>query len=266
VLDAGFAASEDGGGIKYFGADPSKPTGSRPVRSMQRELAADGFLQGPVDGRYGPQTDLDVRRFQAANGLSVDGTAHPTTIARVNAHTRLGPQRRTSGRRPRQQTSGGGPQRRTSGRGPQRRTTYIRSCARAPAIRSDVASAALFSPTRTGEDSPRQTGRSTSVSLLAGLIIAIAVALGAAVLAVSGESAAVGASSSSVPFSHLNGTAILWMLILSGLRRKLARGGTESDDRRKERMSWSARPDSSARGRRPRALPGWVGVTADIAA
>lgn len=39
----------------------------------------------PVDGRFGPQTERAVRRFQRRAGLLVDGIAGPTTIAALDA-------------------------------------------------------------------------------------------------------------------------------------------------------------------------------------
>jgi peptidoglycan hydrolase-like protein with peptidoglycan-binding domain len=58
--------------------------GSAPVRALQRRLARAGDPPGPIDGRYGPLTERAVIRFQAANGLQVDGIAGPRTLARVS--------------------------------------------------------------------------------------------------------------------------------------------------------------------------------------
>ena len=69
-------------GTGYAGA------GSAQVRRLQRQLRRAGFNAGPIDGRYGPQTEAAVRRFQAAYGLQVDGIA--------GAHT-FGQLRRTTG-------------------------------------------------------------------------------------------------------------------------------------------------------------------------
>jgi peptidoglycan hydrolase-like protein with peptidoglycan-binding domain len=60
------------------------PGGSAPVRALQRRLARAGDPPGPIDGRYGPLTERAVIRFQAANGLQVDGIAGPRTLARVS--------------------------------------------------------------------------------------------------------------------------------------------------------------------------------------
>ncbi len=60
------------------------PRGSGAVRALQDHLARLGFAPGPLDGRYGPLTEGAVIRFQAANGLRVDGIAGPRTLARVS--------------------------------------------------------------------------------------------------------------------------------------------------------------------------------------
>jgi peptidoglycan hydrolase-like protein with peptidoglycan-binding domain len=57
--------------------------GSNGVRGLQRQLRADGYSPGPIDGRYGPQTTNAVRRFQAAHGLHVDGVAGPRTFRKL---------------------------------------------------------------------------------------------------------------------------------------------------------------------------------------
>jgi peptidoglycan hydrolase-like protein with peptidoglycan-binding domain/Flp pilus assembly protein TadD len=65
--------------------------GSNAVRGLQRQLRADGYSPGPIDGRYGPRTSNAVRRFQAAHGLRVDGVAGPRTFRElkiVSAPTR----------------------------------------------------------------------------------------------------------------------------------------------------------------------------------
>jgi peptidoglycan hydrolase-like protein with peptidoglycan-binding domain/tetratricopeptide (TPR) repeat protein len=63
------------------GSGYASPHGSGPVRTLQRRLAAAGYPPGPIDGRYGPLTEGAVIRFQAANGLWVDGIAGPRTLA-----------------------------------------------------------------------------------------------------------------------------------------------------------------------------------------
>ena len=43
------------------------------VRNIQAGLQRLGYDPGPADGRYGPQTEAAIRRFQQDNGLAVDG-------------------------------------------------------------------------------------------------------------------------------------------------------------------------------------------------
>jgi spore coat assembly protein SafA len=43
------------------------------VADLQRQLKAAGFSPGPIDGKFGPQTQAAVKKYQAAHGLVVDG-------------------------------------------------------------------------------------------------------------------------------------------------------------------------------------------------
>jgi peptidoglycan hydrolase-like protein with peptidoglycan-binding domain/Flp pilus assembly protein TadD len=56
------------------------PGSAGPVRVLQRRLTRAGYVPGPIDGHYGPRTERAVMRFQAANGLRVDGIAGPKTF------------------------------------------------------------------------------------------------------------------------------------------------------------------------------------------
>ncbi len=51
------------------------------VRLMQEGLINLGYLAGPSDGVYGDATVSAVRSFQRINGLTVDGTAGPSTLS-----------------------------------------------------------------------------------------------------------------------------------------------------------------------------------------
>ncbi|MBV9004013.1 MAG: peptidoglycan-binding protein [Solirubrobacterales bacterium] len=64
-------------GIGYAGTE------SGFVRSLQRRLASAGYTPGPIDGRYGPRTELAVSRFQASHGLQADGIAGPLTLGHL---------------------------------------------------------------------------------------------------------------------------------------------------------------------------------------
>ncbi len=71
--------------------------GSTRVRSVQRLLLRAGERPGPVDGRFGLLTRAAVERFQAREGLAVDGIVGRVTLARLErpgaaSATRLGPQ------------------------------------------------------------------------------------------------------------------------------------------------------------------------------
>jgi peptidoglycan hydrolase-like protein with peptidoglycan-binding domain len=72
--------------ILYPGTGYAGP-GSGFVRGLQRRLASAGYMPGPVDGRYGPRTELAVSRFQASHGLKADGIAGPLTVGRLGTGT-----------------------------------------------------------------------------------------------------------------------------------------------------------------------------------
>lgn len=50
------------------------------VKELQTRLNAAGFNCGKVDGILGPKTDLAIRKYQKAKGLTVDGKAGKKTI------------------------------------------------------------------------------------------------------------------------------------------------------------------------------------------
>nr|WP_272876598.1 spore cortex-lytic enzyme [Clostridium sp. Cult1] len=56
-------------------------TQGQDVKNVQWQLVKWKYLIGAVDGIYGPETYRAVRRFQAKNGLRVDGVVGPQTAA-----------------------------------------------------------------------------------------------------------------------------------------------------------------------------------------
>ena len=68
---------------KTTGALKKGSKGDR-VTELQKMLKTLGYLSGKVDGSFGGQTERDVKAFQKANGLAVDGSAGPKTMAKIN--------------------------------------------------------------------------------------------------------------------------------------------------------------------------------------
>jgi pyruvate ferredoxin oxidoreductase gamma subunit len=65
------------------GAGYAKPDGSTRVRGLQHRLRRAGEHLGPLDGRFGPRTQTAVERFQAGEGLAVDGIIGAATSGRL---------------------------------------------------------------------------------------------------------------------------------------------------------------------------------------
>ncbi len=65
----------------------SGPSGSAydegTVRNIQAGLQRLGYDPGPADGRFGPQTEAAIRRFQQDNGLAVDGQPTAATWQQI---------------------------------------------------------------------------------------------------------------------------------------------------------------------------------------
>lgn len=62
-----------------FSGSSSSSTSVSTVRAAQSRLKARGYHSGAVDGVMGPQTVQALRRYQAANGLSVTGRIDEAT-------------------------------------------------------------------------------------------------------------------------------------------------------------------------------------------
>lgn len=56
------------------------PYSSSTVRSVQQALNAKGFNAGPVDGQWGPDTEIALKQFQAAQGLPSTGVLDTRTM------------------------------------------------------------------------------------------------------------------------------------------------------------------------------------------
>jgi hypothetical protein len=54
------------------------------VRALQADLQALGFIfNSGIDGRFGAETEANVRLFQAGHGLTIDGKAGPKTLKAI---------------------------------------------------------------------------------------------------------------------------------------------------------------------------------------
>jgi len=60
------------------------------VLALQQALTQIGYDPGGADGKYGAGTTQAVKEFQAAQGLTQDGVAGPTTLQSINAQLAKG--------------------------------------------------------------------------------------------------------------------------------------------------------------------------------
>jgi len=54
------------------------------VRTSQQALRDHGYNPGPIDGIHGPRTTAAVRKYQQAEGLTVNGRFDDATMAKLN--------------------------------------------------------------------------------------------------------------------------------------------------------------------------------------
>lgn len=71
-------AQAQSGGLRR-GAGYATPGGSARVRALQRRLHGRGLSPGPADGRYGPITETAVAQFQRAAGIRASGALDTRT-------------------------------------------------------------------------------------------------------------------------------------------------------------------------------------------
>jgi N-acetylmuramoyl-L-alanine amidase len=82
-------------GDRLLRYDPERPIRGDDVINLQDRLHELGYNAGPVDGVFGPETEVGLRSFQRDYGLTSDGTCGPATL---RALRQLG--RRVTGGRP----------------------------------------------------------------------------------------------------------------------------------------------------------------------
>src|SRR6476619_7970781 len=64
-------------GDRLLRYDPERPTRGDDVTNLQDRLHELGYDAGPVDGVFGPETEVGLRTFQRDYGLTSDGTCGP---------------------------------------------------------------------------------------------------------------------------------------------------------------------------------------------
>ncbi|MGY1602001.1 N-acetylmuramoyl-L-alanine amidase [Geodermatophilus sp. SYSU D00815] len=82
-------------GDRLLRYDPERPMRGDDVTNLQDRLHELGYDAGPVDGVFGPETEIGLRTFQRDYGLTSDGTCGPATL---RALRQLG--RKVTGGRP----------------------------------------------------------------------------------------------------------------------------------------------------------------------
>jgi N-acetylmuramoyl-L-alanine amidase len=67
-------------GDRLLHHDPVRPIRGDDVTNLQDRLHELGYDAGPVDGVFGPETEVGLRSFQRDYGLTSDGTCGPATL------------------------------------------------------------------------------------------------------------------------------------------------------------------------------------------
>lgn len=60
------------------------------VKKVQEALKAEGHEPGPIDGKFGPQTQKALRSFQSARGLKDTGAIDEETLKQLGVQPREG--------------------------------------------------------------------------------------------------------------------------------------------------------------------------------
>jgi len=67
-------------GDRLLRYDPERPMRGDDVTNLQERVHELGYDAGPVDGVFGPETEVGLRAFQRDYGLTSDGTCGPATL------------------------------------------------------------------------------------------------------------------------------------------------------------------------------------------
>ena len=73
------------------------------INDIQRELARRGYYEGPIDGLYGPRTDVAIREFEQAAGLKTNAQPDEAllrAIMRSHVYASASPATSTGSTRP----------------------------------------------------------------------------------------------------------------------------------------------------------------------
>ncbi len=70
---------------------------AKQVIQLQQKLHQEGLYTGPVDGKWGPETQAAVRNFQTKENLPVTGQLDPQTMSKLGINVSSGSSSSTSG-------------------------------------------------------------------------------------------------------------------------------------------------------------------------
>jgi phage tail tape-measure protein len=77
----GYVGHEGTDAHGHVSTSPTSNASDSTIRRAQAALNEQGYDVGPVDGRWGPNTESAVRRFQAKSGLAESGTLDSSTLS-----------------------------------------------------------------------------------------------------------------------------------------------------------------------------------------